>query len=72
MNSVIRNGTITTAQSGAERGHPVYTIDVEVPRGASTTIVLKLTEPASSGAPIVLRQPLVQALNARVNEVICR
>jgi hypothetical protein len=56
---------------GAELGHPVYTIDVELPRGTSRTIVLHLSEPAGIGAPIVLRQPLVRPLNVTLNDAVC-
>ncbi|HYO19749.1 MAG TPA: DUF4012 domain-containing protein [Dermatophilaceae bacterium] len=56
---------------GAERGHPVYTVDLELPRGSSRTIVLHLIEPAGTGAPIVLRQPLVRPLQVTIKDAIC-
>lgn len=56
---------------GAERGHPVYTIDVELPRGTSRTVVLKLGEPAGDGEPIVLRQPLVRPLHVKLDYADC-
>jgi hypothetical protein len=56
---------------GTELGHPVYEIDLELPRGASRTIVLQLREPAGKGAPIVLRQPLVRPLEVSLNDAAC-
>ncbi|MFF4741828.1 DUF4012 domain-containing protein [Streptomyces chengbuensis] len=45
-----------------ERGHPVYTVDMELPRGATRTFVLKLVERPSDRAPRLLQQQLVQPL----------
>ncbi|WP_367322970.1 DUF4012 domain-containing protein [Streptomyces sp. HUAS ZL42] len=56
-----------TLMSGAvERGHPVYTLDLELPAGSSRTLVLHLLEPPTDRAPTVLRQPLVRPLQAAV------
>ncbi|MFE9643723.1 DUF4012 domain-containing protein [Streptomyces sp. NPDC006365] len=49
-----------------ERGHPVYTLDLEHPAGSTRTLVLRLREPRSDLAPTVLRQPLVRPLRATV------
>jgi hypothetical protein len=57
--------------AGIERGHPVYTIDVELPRGTSRTIVMHLSEPASPAAPIVLDQPLVRPLEVTLKNAVC-
>jgi Protein of unknown function (DUF4012) len=57
--------------TGTERGHPVYSLDVELPRGASRTVVLHLAEPAGSGQPTVLRQPLVIPLRVSLAEDRC-
>ena len=56
---------------GAELGHPMYVVDVEVPRGTSRAIVLHLSEPAGTGAPIVLRQPLVRPLHVTLHDAVC-
>jgi hypothetical protein len=71
MNSVTAHGKPTTASSGTELGHPVFTVDLELPRGTTTTVVFHLTEPAGSGAPIVLRQPLVQPLRVTLEDARC-
>jgi len=72
LQSVSVAGRPGRGRAGAENGHPVYTIDLELPRGESRTIVLQLNEPAGTGAPIVLRQPLVRPLQVTLNDAVCR
>jgi hypothetical protein len=71
LQSVTVSGRPGTGRIGAERGHPVYVIDVELPRGTSRTIVLHLNEPATAGPPIVLRQPLVRPLTVTLKDAVC-
>ena len=71
MEAVTVAGQPGTASIGAEHGHPVYTVDLELPRGTSRTIVLHLSEPAGTGAPIVLRQPLVRPLHVTLHDAVC-
>jgi Protein of unknown function (DUF4012) len=71
MEGVSVGGRPGTASIGVERGHPVYTVDLELPRGTSRTIVLQLSEPALGGTPIVLRQPLVRPLRVTLNDTAC-
>src|SRR5450631_2986563 len=71
MESVTIAGKPGTGRIGVENGHPVYTIDLELPRGTSRTIVLQLSEPSSTAAPIVLRQPLVRPLHVRLLDTLC-
>src|SRR5450631_1930428 len=71
MESVTVAGRLGTGRIGVENGHPVYTIDLELPRGTSRTIVLQLSEPSSTAAPIVLRQPLVRPLHVRLLDTLC-
>jgi hypothetical protein len=56
---------------GAQLGHPVYTVGVEIPRGTARTIVIHLREPTGTGAPIVLRQPLVRPLHVTLEHAVC-
>ena len=44
MDSVTVAGRPGMGRIGAENGHPVYTIDVELPRGTSRMVVLHLIE----------------------------
>jgi hypothetical protein len=71
MEGVTVAGRPGTASIGAEHGHPVYTVDLELPRGTSRTIVLHLSEPAGVGTPIVLRQPLVRPLHVTLDDPAC-
>ena len=71
MDSVTVDGTATSASIGAELGHPVYTVDLELPRATTRTIVLHLVEPGSAAAPVVLRQPLVRPLTVTLEPAHC-
>lgn len=53
---------------GMERGHPVYTLDLELPRQSSRTLVLHLREPQADRPPTILRQALVTPLRATVKQ----
>jgi hypothetical protein len=48
--------------SGVERGHSVFTLDLELPAGSSRTLVLHLREPHADGSPTLLQQSLVTPL----------
>jgi hypothetical protein len=72
MKSVSLDGKPWFAGSGTQLGHPVLVVDVELPRGATRTLVLHLTEPAGGdAAPIVLRQPLVRPLAVAIDDPQC-
>ncbi|MET8948680.1 DUF4012 domain-containing protein, partial [Streptomyces sp. NPDC004542] len=60
------DGRTALLAPGTERGHPVYTLDLELPAGARRTLVLNLREPHADGRPVLLRQPLVTPLRATV------
>ncbi|ATW52993.1 hypothetical protein CGZ69_32150 [Streptomyces peucetius subsp. caesius ATCC 27952] len=61
------DGRPTMLHSGVERGHPVYTADVELPAQSSRTLTLRLVEPVSQRPPVLLRQPLVTPLRTLVD-----
>ena len=71
LRSVTIGGHPATSGIGLQQGHPLYTVDLELPRGASRTIVLNLSEPATVGAPLVLRQPLVRPLTVTIDDARC-
>jgi hypothetical protein len=71
LNKVTVAGQPGRGRIGAENGHPVYAIDLELPRGTSRTIVLQLTEPAGTGTPIILHQPLVRPLTVTLKDTVC-
>ncbi|MFE5488003.1 DUF4012 domain-containing protein [Streptomyces sp. NPDC056527] len=60
------DGRPVTLIPGVERGHPTYTLDLELPRQSSRTLVLRLVEPEAGSAPTVWRQALVTPLRATV------
>ncbi len=64
LESATLDGAPATVITGAERGHPTFQIDVEIPHGATRTVVFNLTEPATPGTPIIVRQPLVKPLQS--------
>ena len=71
MRSVTIDGKPATARTGAERGHPVYVVDLELPRGKARTVTLHLTEPAAKGTPQVLNQPLIHPLKVTLDDQPC-
>ena len=60
--SATLDGRAALVNSTTERGHPVFTLDVEIPRQSTRTLVLHLVEPPSTQPPFLLRQPLVGPL----------
>ncbi|MGQ0844938.1 MAG: DUF4012 domain-containing protein [Sporichthyaceae bacterium] len=72
LRSVTLDGKPYPATLGSERGHPLASIDVELPQRRTRTLVLKFVEPDGDGAaPVVLRQPLVRPLQVRLLDVPC-
>jgi hypothetical protein len=55
----------------AERGHPVFTADVEVPAQRTVTVTYHLREPAATGDPLVPVQPLVRPMHVVTNVPRC-
>ncbi|MET8398218.1 DUF4012 domain-containing protein [Streptomyces sp900116325] len=56
------DGRSALLASGVERGHSVFTLDLELPVGSRRTLVLHLLEPHADGAPTLLRQSLATPL----------
>lgn len=65
------DGKIAQVAQGTEQGHPVYGVDVEMPRGATRTLVFHMQEPEGTGTPVVLRQPLVRPVAVSVRTQSC-
>jgi hypothetical protein len=57
--------------SAIGQGHPVFSVDVELPRGSPRTVTLHLIEPRTAAQPIVLQQPLARPLRTSVVDVPC-
>ncbi|MCC9740255.1 DUF4012 domain-containing protein [Streptomyces sp. MNU89] len=62
------DGRPALVNHATERGHPVFTLDLELPARSTRTLVLHLLEPPTGRAPVVLRQPLVRPLRATVRQ----
>jgi hypothetical protein len=69
--SAARNGKPTTVSVERALGHPVYRLDVELPRGTTQTIVLHLREPAGTGQPRIWYQPGVTPLGVTFQSQSC-
>jgi hypothetical protein len=69
--SVEVNGAVSAANVLEELGHPVYRIDMEMPRGTISTITLHLLEPGSKATPQIWYQPGVTPLAVTVNTQSC-
>jgi hypothetical protein len=57
LTSVTIDDEQATAAVLQDRGHPVYRFDLDLPHGATRTVVLHLAEPAGSGPLQVWKQP---------------
>jgi hypothetical protein len=71
LESVSVDGVEVPVSAGFDRGHPVYSVNVELPRGKTTTVVFKLTEPAGTGSVETLTQPLPQPMTMTVEDASC-
>jgi uncharacterized protein DUF4012 len=69
--SVSLNGKPTTATVEHDRGHPIFRLDLELPRATTQTVVLHLREPAGDGAPQIWRQPGVSPLGVTLFNQPC-
>ncbi|MFD5425545.1 DUF4012 domain-containing protein [Streptomyces sp. NPDC127084] len=61
------DGRRVMLNQGAERGHPVYTFDVELPSGGSRTLAMRLREPVSEQRPVVFQQRLPRPMKTTVH-----
>ena len=71
LDSIRLDGKTQPISANFERGHPLFGLDIELPRGQTRTLTLQLSEPAGTDPPIVLRQPLVRPLHVRVEDQTC-
>jgi hypothetical protein len=72
LRGVTLDGKPMRVFAGRERGHPVFVLKVELPRGTDRRLVLRLVEPASNEVPVVLQQPLVRDQVTSVRGRDCR
>jgi hypothetical protein len=65
------DGRRSTLSGAIEQGRPASTVSVTIPRGATTTIVMRLRDPVVAGAPTLVTQPLVRPQTSRVFVPTC-
>jgi hypothetical protein len=70
--SVTLNDKPTTAGVQSAFGHPIYRMEIELPRGTTQTVVLHLLEPATKGAATVWRQPGVTPIGVTYYAQPCK
>jgi hypothetical protein len=71
LNSVTIDNKPATASAYSVDGFAVFRIDLTVPRGTTSTIVLHLVEPAGTGPPRIWQQPGVTPMVTRVFNEPC-
>jgi hypothetical protein len=71
LNSVFLNGRPSTASVEHDVGHPIFRLDLELPRGTTQTIAVHLREPAGVGNPEIWTQPGVTPLALQVYNQHC-
>lgn len=69
--SVTVDGRPATVNVDAERNHPVFTLQLDVPPGKSRTLVFTLLEPSAPGKAEVPVQPLVLPMSVTTDVPIC-
>jgi hypothetical protein len=65
------DGTRVPISRETELGHPVYGQILKLPRGATRIVVITLVEPAGTGTPQILAQPMVNPMTVSVSDAIC-
>jgi hypothetical protein len=71
LTSATLDGRPEFVGSGVERGHPVFSFDVELPRMRQRELVLRLVEPAGRAAPRIPQQPLVRPMQVTSTDIPC-
>jgi len=71
IRGAVANGKKVPVFTGSDRGHPVFEVQVAVPRGETVEVKFLLTEPTSPGKPRVPTQPLVDDVIPVVSVASC-
>ncbi|WP_349269597.1 DUF4012 domain-containing protein [Mycolicibacterium parafortuitum] len=71
LSSAILNGERVPAILYAERGHPVFEVQVIITPGQTADIMFQLSEPTVTGAPRVPIQPLIENVTPRIQVPQC-
>jgi len=71
LRGVTLDGAPIAVTTGSERGHPVYTANVQLPPGVPKVLLFSMVEPTAPGAAQVPTQPLVRPMATSVNIPTC-
>jgi hypothetical protein len=71
LESITLDGKPSSAGSGRELGHPVFSVRLYLPRGQQSTIVMHLREPAAPGELALRPQPMVHPMTMAVHTHAC-
>ena len=71
LTSLTVNGRAGGAAVETERRHPVYSVDVNIPGGAASTLQFHLSEPSVRGGALFGRQPLVRSMTVHSTVTAC-
>lgn len=71
LQSVTLNGKASTATVERAFGHPIFRLEVELPRGTTQTLELHLEEPRGSAPPRIWQQPGVTPLSLDLEDQPC-
>lgn len=69
--SATLNGRKVSLSAGTELQRRVYTYIATLPRGKTRTLAITLSEPASSGRPVVVTQPMIKPMIVSVSVQAC-
>ncbi|MCG7592783.1 DUF4012 domain-containing protein [Mycobacterium sp. PSTR-4-N] len=72
LSAAILNGERVPAIVGAERGHPVFEVQVILPPGQVADISFQLSEPTAPGTPTAPGPPLVTTVKPKVRVPECK
>jgi hypothetical protein len=71
LESAIVDGRRRPVFTGTERGHPIFEVQVSIPRGVTAEFRFLLTEPTAPGVPRVPIQPLLDNVTPIVSVPEC-
>jgi hypothetical protein len=71
LESVTFDGKPSTATVDEAFGHPIFRLEVELPRGTTQTIVFHLEEPRGTAEPRIWAQPGATPVTEDVNDQPC-
>ncbi|SEH46313.1 Protein of unknown function [Mycolicibacterium rutilum] len=71
LKGAVANGEKIPVFTGTDRGHPVFEVQVAIPRGQSIDVKYLLSEPTTPGIPRVPIQPLVDAVEPNMSVPQC-